>query len=412
MRTLQLVREFLADLNKQRLRTALTILGITWGTVAVVVLLAFGDGLATQTRKNAHGIGERLVILRGARTVKPFQGFGEGRPIRLTEADVGLLAREIPEISEISAEYGGRAAPARRGRAIANPYITGVDPVYHEIRNIIVAPGGRFINVRDIEQRRRVVVLGDEIRRLLFGDEDPVGQEIQLGETAFLVIGEMLPKTQNSSYQSRDNNRIFIPASTYAAVFGQRYLAHIVYRTADPELSSAVQGRVYDVLGRRYTFDPSDRDALAIWDTTEFDRLFKYIFLGFNLFLGVVGSFTLTVGGIGVANIMYVVVRERTREIGIKRSLGATRRDILMQFLFEGALIIAAGAAVGFALSVAIVKAVALLPIEEAVGIPTISPAVAVATVLLLGIITFTAGLLPARRAAALDPVECLRQGG
>ncbi len=410
MRTLVVVRDFLRDLKSQRLRTALTILGITWGTVAVVVLLAFGAGLGDQTKKNARGLGENLVILSGGRTVLPYRGFGEGRQIRLTEEDAEVLSREIPQIGEISPEYGGRPAPARRGTSVTNPYITGVVPVYSDIRNVIAAAGGRFINQHDVDQRRRVVVLGDEVREILFGDDDPVGKTIMLGETPFLVIGEMVPKTQNSSYNSRDANRIFIPSSTYATLFGARYISQIIYRATDPELSPAVQGQVFEVLGRRHVFDPSDRDALSLWDTTEMERLFRYIFLGFNIFLGVVGSFTLTVGGIGVANIMYVVVRERTREIGIKRSLGATRRDIMLQFFLEGLLIVLAGAGLGFLISWGIVEALGMLPIEDEVGVPTISPTVVLVTATLLGIITFTAGLFPARRAANLDPVDCLRE--
>src|SRR5690606_24003205 len=152
-------------------------------------------------------------------------------------------------------------------------------------------------------------------------------------------------------------------------------------------------------------FDPADREALSFWDTNELMRLFRYLFLGFNAFLGIVGSFTLTVGGIGVANIMYIVVRERTREIGVKRSLGARRRDILFQFVTEACLIVAAGAVLGFALSAAIVRLVGLLPIQEAVGTPAVSPAVLTATLTLLALIALIAGLLPARKAAGLDPV-------
>src|SRR5262245_45455483 len=136
-------QDFLQDLKQQRLRTALTILGITWGTVAVVVLLAFGVGLEAQTMKRFHGLGERIVILFGGRTTKAFAGFGEGRPVRIREEDAALLAREISDIAEISPEYI-RTAPARRGTQAANPNVTGVIPVYAEMRNVIADAGGRF----------------------------------------------------------------------------------------------------------------------------------------------------------------------------------------------------------------------------------------------------------------------------
>jgi len=411
MRTLILIRQFLDDIRAQKLRTALTVLGITWGTVAVVVLLAFGVGLADQMQRNARGMGDGIVVVFGGRTTRAYAGYKEGRPIRLREEDAALIAREVSGIEAISPEYGGRGRPVRRGTAIVNPYITGVLPVYGELRNIIPEPGGRFLNDMDEQRRRRVVVLGDGVKKLLFGDEEAVGEQVFIGAVPFTVVGVMRPKTQNSSYSSRDADRVFIPASTYRALFGAPFLSNLIYRPVDPVQAPAIEREIYELLGRRYRFDPGDKDALMVWDTNEMMRMFRYLFLGFNVFLGVVGSFTLTVGGIGVANIMYIVVRERTREIGVKRSLGARRRDILFQFVTEACLIVAMGAALGFLLSVALIRVVALLPIQEAVGTPTISSTVLGATLALLALIALVAGLLPARRAATLDPVECLRYG-
>jgi putative ABC transport system permease protein len=325
------------------------------------------------------------------------------------EDDADLLASQIPEIAMISPEFGNGRTPVRHGTASSNPYITGVRPVYGDMRNIFAEPGGRFIDDLDMRERRRVAVLGDDLKKLLFPDEIPVGQIVYVGETPFTVIGVMAHKTQNSSYQSRDQDRMFIPATTYRGTFGDIYVRNIIYRPADLSQSGRVQKRVYELLGRRYTFDPKDEDALGVWDTNEMMRSFSMLFSGFNIFMGVVGAFTLTVGGIGVANIMYIVVRERTREIGIKRSIGARRGDILAQFLAETFLIVAVGAALGLTLSVGLVTVARFLPIQDQVGTPTISPAVLGATIALLGGIAFLAGLFPARKAANLDPVECLR---
>jgi putative ABC transport system permease protein len=403
------LREFLADLKAQRLRTALTVLGIAWGTVAVVVLLAFGVGLERQTRKRFHGLGDRIVILFGGRTTRTYGGFPEGRYIRIREDDGALLQREIPDIVALSPEYSNRLTPVRVGNRSANPNITGVYPVYGDMRNIIPDTGGRFINQRDLVERRRVAMLGDELATLLFGDQAPVGRQVLVGEVPFTVVGVMKPKTQNSSYNGRDKDRVFIPASTHTAIFGDRYVNDFVYRTAGTGSTKAVERRVYQILGGRYTFDPADEDALAVWDTTEWEQEFEYLFLAFNLFFAIVGSFTLTVGGIGVANIMYIVVRERTREIGLKRSVGATRRNILFQFFGESFLIVGLGAALGFALSWGIVALMGFVPMQEFVGTPTISPVVLSVTVLLLAAIGVLAGFFPARKAANLDPVECLR---
>jgi putative ABC transport system permease protein len=409
MRLGNVLREFWADLRQQRLRTTLTVLGITWGTVAVVVLLAFGVGLERQTLKRFHGLGDRIVILWGGRTTVSFEGFPEGRYIRLHEDDAELLTREIPDIVMISPEYSNRQTPVRYAKNTANPNITGIWPVYGTMRNIIPDSGGRFINDLDVERRRRVAMLGDELAEHLYGDVDPVGKNVFVGEVPFTVVGVMKSKTQNSSYNGRDKDRVFIPASTHVAMFGNRYVNNFVYRTADAMRTEGIEQQVYETLGRRYTFDPRDEDALSVWDTVEFEKLFGYLFFGFHVFFALVGSFTLTVGGIGVANIMYIVVKERTREIGIKRSVGARRRDILFQFFAETFLIVGIGAVFGFFCSWGVVALLSFMPMEEFIGTPTISPLVASVTLMLLAGIAFLAGFFPARKAANLDPVECLR---
>lgn len=401
--------EFIQDLRSQKMRTFLTVFGIIWGTVAIVVLLAFGMGLKRQMSINMHGIGEGIVIMFPGKTTKAYEGFGRGRNIRFIEEDAELLKSEVRGIKAISPEYSKWSVPVRLGKNVLNPNITGIYPIYGDIRNIIPEQGGRFINALDIEHRRRVAVIGNEVKTFLFGEKEAVGNLIYLGDMPFTVIGVMQEKTQNSSYNSRDKDRVFIPASTFSSAFGDIYVNNIIYQHADPTQAESINEQVRSVLGKRYKFDPTDKDAVWLWDTSEFDKFLFYFFLAFNIFMGVIGSFTLAVGGIGVANIMYVVVQERFKEIGIKRAVGATRTNIMFQFFMETFFIISLGAAIGFLIAVGITQGLQFIPIKEYVGTPEISGAVVFATVSILLLIGLAAGLMPARKAANLNVVDCLR---
>ncbi len=403
------LREFLEDLRAQKLRTFLTIFGIIWGTVSIVVLLAFGMGFKKQLSINMHGIGESIAIMFPGRTTKAFAGFGTGRPVQFVEEDVKLLATQVPEIAAISPEFSRRGVTVRVGENILNPLVTGVYPIYSDMRNIIPETGGRFVNDQDLLHRRRVALIGDKVKEFLFGEQAAIGKIIYVGQTPFTVIGVMQKKTQNSSYNSRDRDRIFIPASTFSSVFGTINLSNMIYVPHDPTQSEAVRDKVREALGKRYKFDPKDHDAIWIWDTAEFDKFLFYFFLAFNIFMGLIGSMTLAVGGIGVANIMYIVVQERIKEIGIKRSVGAKKSHIMFQFFMETFFIVALGSLIGFAISYGVIALLQFIPIKEFIGTPEFSFEVVAITVVVLMLIGLAAGLMPARKAAGLNVVECLK---
>ncbi len=406
---LSTLSEFVRDLRSQKLRTFLTVFGIVWGTVSIIVLLAFGMGFKRQIGINMHGIGESIAIMFPGRTTKSFEGFGTGRPIRLMEEDAWLLERQVPEIAAISPEYSNNNIAARVGENIINPAVAGVYPAYGNIRNVIAERGGRFLNDLDIRERRRVAMIGDEVKNLLFGETDPIGRIITVGDVPFLVVGVMMKKTQNSSYNRRDQDRVFIPATTFVSVFGNPYVSNLIYQPKDPRRYEEVQTKVREVLGKRHKFDPADKDAIWIWDTTEFDEFIFYFFLAFNIFMGLIGTVTLGVGGIGVANIMYIVVEERIKEIGIKRAVGARRSTILGQFFLETLFIVGIGSFIGFLVAAGIIQVLQFIPIKEFVGVPELSVEVATATAGVLSLVALSAGLMPARRAANLNVVDCLR---
>lgn len=408
MRFFSIITELFRNLNQQRLRSFLTIFGIMWGTATLILLLAFGFGFRDQTVLNMRGMGDQIAIMFPGQTTKAYDGYGIGRPIRFKEDDVEMMRAEIPQIDVVTPEYM-RSLPVVNGQNRRNSTIGGVYPVYSEMRNIFPQEGGRWLNELDVEQQRRVIFLGNQLAENLFGDEDPVGQQVFVRNTPFTVIGVMEEKNQNSSYSQRDYDRAFIPAPTFSAMLGAQYLSNIIYRPESPALAKGIQDQVYSSFAKKHRFDASDRNAIGLWDTNEFWEFIDIMFYAINGFLGLIGFFTLAVGGIGVANIMFVVVQERMKEIGVRRSVGATKYSIMGQFFLETFLIVGMGAAAGYLLGWGLVEATQNLPIKEFVGAPYFAPEVGFIAFAVLGLTGFAAGLLPAWRAANLTIIDCLR---
>ena len=404
-----LITDLYRNLSSQKLRSFLTIFGIMWGTATLILLLAFGIGFRDQTVLNMRGMGDQLAIMFNGQTTKAYEGYNIGRPIRMREADAQFLEKQIPDIDVVTPEYM-RNLQVSYGESRRNTNIGGVYPVYSTIRNVFEQEGGRWLNDLDIEHRRRVIFLGNNLAENLFGDKDPVGERVLVGDTPFIVIGVMQDKIQNSSYSQRDYDRAFIPATTMSAMTGTDLINNLLYTPADPALSASIRDQVYEVMGTRHRFDPSDRDAIHIWDTNEFWAFINMMFFGINGFLALIGFFTLAVGGIGVANIMFVVVQERMKEIGIRRATGAKRHHIMSQFFLETFMIVGIGAAAGYATGWVLIRLTQNLPIQDFVGSPYFSPEVGLVAFVVLSLVGFASGLLPAMRASRLDVVECLRR--
>ena len=408
----ELIKDFFADLKAHRTRATLTLVAITWGTGSVVLLLSFGEGLGTQMLNGLLNAGDRIMIVYGGETGLAFEGLPKGRRVRMVEEDVEVLRRSINGIDLISPQYR-QTVNLTYGKMSTNTECEGVDPVFEEMRRMYPVGGGRFLNGIDVEMQRRVLFLGAEIAKDIFGEEDPVGKAIMFDGIPFTIIGVMQKKIQTGSNNGPDTRRAIIPYSTFRTMYGHQYVNSIVVRPIDPERQLEVKAELYNVLGRKYRFDPSDERALRFWDFIEGEKISRKIGLGVSIFLFSVGALTLIIAGVGVANVMYVVVKERTKEIGIKKAIGARKSYILSQFIFEALLLAFIGGAIGMLFSYGIVSIVRMLPAEDGpmqfLGRPILSLTTMLATTAVLGTIGLLAGFFPARKAASVDPVESLR---
>jgi putative ABC transport system permease protein len=408
---IQMLLQSLEDMRRQKLRSILTMSGITWGTMAVILLLSLGESFRLASLENMTGMGNNIVIFGGGHTTLTYNGMPPGRSIRLREEYVQMLRKQVPGIEYISPEIE-RNSTLAIGKERRNTRCVGVYPEYGIMRNLPAQKGGRFIDKLDIENKRRVIFLGIEVAEKFFGENSsPVDEIIMVQGIPFTVIGVMQEKTQNSSYMSQDRSLTFIPLSTCREMFGITTLNRIIYRAYNPVETAKTKDRIYQVLGKKLGFENEDTDALWMWDTSEMTKYFFYFFLGFEGFLLLGGIFTLLVGGIGVANIMYVAIRERRREIGIKSSLGATPRLILAQFLLESFIIMFVGGGAGVLIAFAIVTVLgspALESIQGVLGVPVMNVNIALITTGILAFIGFAAGWSPAKSAAEMDPVKAL----
>ncbi|HKB78877.1 MAG TPA: ABC transporter permease [Thermoanaerobaculia bacterium] len=402
------LKQLIRDLRNEKLRTFLTVFGIIWGTVAISLMLAFGTGLKKQLVKSAAGLGDRIVIAWPGLTSIPYEGLGKGRKMRITEDDLAAIRSNVDGLKALSAEYETNMR-VDYGTKTMSVDASGVAPEFGGMRNMIPQPGGRFLDPIDMNEQRRVAFIGDKLATDIFGDSPAIGKTILVNQSPFLIVGVLVKKDQDSNYSGPDAGKMTIPATTFRALTGEKYVDNFVFQAETPAQTAAVIDNLRIELAKRLRFDPKDKEALSMWDTTEEFRFFDTFMLAFNGFLGLIGVLTLVVGGIGVSNIMNVVVEERTREIGIKMALGAKQRWILSQFLLETLVVTFVGGAIGLAISLGVCAVFPKLGLGEYIGDPVVSPLVTMFTAAALGAVGIVAGYFPAREAAQLDPVVAMK---
>ena len=409
-----LFAQVFGSLLRNKLRTMLTMAGIAWGIASIVLIVAMGEGFKAGQRNNMKAIGENIVLLFPGRSAKQAGGQRAGRRIRLTMGDVADIRTEAYLVQHITGELQNTV----RGVSPFNSgsfETIGVEPVFPMLRNTPLSQG-HFISDADEGDARRVCVIGGKVKKQLFAlRNNVVGQEIALNGLPYQIIAVMADKQQQNSYNGMDENKIYIP---YRAMvrdmppkenYEPGNLNDIIYMPKSVEASPAALRQVRRILGRNHRFAIDDTGALGMWDTIKNAQQVDGIFNAMTLFLGFIAVVTLTLGGVGVMNIMLVTVTERTREIGLRKALGATRFRILLDFLVEGTVLALVSGFTGWAIAFSLSALVKMLPMPEVFpGLPVSLETTAICFVL-LALIAIVSSVFPAWRASALTPVEALR---
>jgi putative ABC transport system permease protein len=397
-------------------RAGLSMLGISWGIVSVVMLLAYGEGFNQALLTGFKGaFGDGVTVMFPGQTSLQAGGERAGKRIRLRLADAEAIG-ELPLIKAWSPEFW-QDVPVTWGVKQSAYLVRGVAPDYAVMRSQR-ASVGRFFDEEDVRLQRRVAFVGSEVARKMFGNVPPLGQTIRIKGMAFQVIGVQKEKVQLSNYQRPDRNCIFIPHTTAGQLWNTEYLNTLVYQAMDATLDTKASAQVKEVLGERLRFDPKDDRALRSFGSAEAQQITAGIVMGLKLVLGFIGVLTLAIGGVGVMNIMFVSVTERTKEIGLRKALGARRSAILLQFLLEGLVTTFAGGAAGIVVSYVLVWLFSPRPfLSELLDDATLSADIHMVLSLELVVICSSilmfvgiiSSLVPAIRAARMDPIEALR---
>jgi putative ABC transport system permease protein len=411
----EITRQTFATFRAHKLRSFLTMFGVIWGIASVIVLVGLGRGFSKDQQDRMRTLGTDLAVIWGGRTSEQAGGFAAGREVKLDVGDAEAIKAECPRIAAVSPELRRSVSEVSQFNQAARA-VRGVWPEYQSFRSINVGQG-RLMNEDDEAHAQRVVLLGSEAATQLFPGQPAIGSQLMMNGVPYTVIGVLVKKRQNGSYGSGpDDGQLFVPYSSMARDFPPDrkgafpgWINNLVVSVRDPSEHEMAMGEVYRVLGARHHFEPTDEDALFIWNTMLGARMVRRIFDVMTIFFGCVAVITLALGGIGVMNIMLVAVTERTREIGVRKALGATQSDILRQFFAESVVLTCFSGFIGFAAGLGFCWMLAAAPRPEFIPAPLVTAQAVIAALLTLGLITMTAGMYPARRAAEMTPVECLR---
>ncbi|MCZ2147067.1 MAG: ABC transporter permease [Bryobacterales bacterium] len=404
-------------LKFNRQRSILTTISLAWGVACFVILYSYGDGFHVALQTAFRAVGQDLILMYGGQTSAQAGGERAGRRIRLELTDVDAIRDTVPLVAAVSPEVLLRGATVVREYRTQSMTVRAVYPVYGRIRNMTMSTG-RWLNMEDQVHKQRMAVLGAKAAEKLFGEIPPEGEEIKVNGMRFLVAGVLKSKTQISNYNTPDNECIFIPYETAALLRDIKYPEFIVWMPANPIFRDEAVRQVRETLARLHNFSQNDERAVGIVVFNEFMRIIDTMGQALQILLGFIGTLTLAIGGVGLANIMLVSVTQRTREIGILKAIGATRRSILLQFLLEAMAIVTLGGVLGVLGGYLATNTLGTLPLlgplfKDTTGAGDIHMRISrfavVTSTVMLETVGLIAGLLPAIKAARMDSIEALR---
>lgn len=404
----------LRTLWAHKMRSFLTMFGIAWGVGSLLLLVGLGEGFRSGNRKQFDSIGENVLFIWSGRAPVMQGSFTALRQYYLNYRDYQDILRDCPSVGAATPVISRNDIRAVSDFFQASGQINGVLPDFNRIRYVPLS-AGRWLNEMDEQQKRRVIVLGDETRKTLFSGRPSIGSTILLNGIRFEVIGTL--ERVGHGDNNTQNLKNFIPFSIMHEYFppldagiDTDVISQINYQPKSRALHEASQREVHQVIARNHGFDPNNPDSFDEWDTVKTVDQVGKIFDAMNMFLGSVGLVTLALGAIGIINIMLVAVADRTREIGLRKAVGATNGSIMFQFFVEGAFLTLLSGGIGIAGAAGLMQMLSHVSLGEGFDPPKLVVSTAALAVVSLGVAGVAAGLYPARRAALLEPVEALRK--